>query len=83
MPRAIQESSPRNPRAVAYFDGAAAPRAWGRRRGLPVRREVEVIFDREAGTPTVTKTIDFEGEFRANIWGVPYRIGEANLGTAN
>ena len=48
---------------VAYFDGAAAPRAWGRRRGLPVRREVEVIFDREAGTATVTKTVDFEGEF--------------------
>jgi len=50
---------------------------------LPVRREVEVIFDREAGTATVTKTIDLEGEYRANIWGVPYRIGEANLGTAN
>lgn len=48
---------------AAYFDGAAAPRAWGRRRGLPVRREVEVIFDREAGTATVTKTVDFEGEF--------------------
>lgn len=48
---------------VAYLDGAAAPRAWGRRRGLPVRREVEVIFDREAGTATVTKTVDFEGVF--------------------
>ena len=28
-------------------------------------------------------SFDLEGEYRANILGVPYRIGEANLGTAN
>lgn len=52
---------------VAYLDGAAAPRVWGRRRGLPVRRVVEVVFDREAGTAMVTKTVDFEGEFLVRL----------------
>lgn len=28
-------------------------------------------------------SLDLEGEYRANIWGVPYRIGETNLGAAN
>jgi hypothetical protein len=52
---------------VAYLEGDAAPRVWGRRRGLPVSRVVEVIFDREAGTATVTKTVGFEGEFLVRL----------------
>ena len=28
-------------------------------------------------------SFDLEGEYRANIWGVPYRIGETNSGAAN
>jgi hypothetical protein len=52
---------------VAYLDGDAAPRVWGRRRGLPVSRVVEVTFDREAGIATVTKTVNFEGEFLVRL----------------
>jgi hypothetical protein len=52
---------------VAYLDGDAAPRVWGRRRGMPVSRVIEVTFDRETGTATATKTVNFEGEFLVRL----------------
>ncbi len=46
---------------------AAAPRHWGRRRGLPVRRVITVDVDREAGTAMVTRELEFDGKFLLDI----------------
>ena len=45
----------------------AAPRIWGRRRGLPVNRVITVDVDRENGTATVSKEVSFEGRFLLDI----------------
>ena len=44
-----------------------APRVWGRRRGLPVRRLITVDVDPDAGTASVSKEIFFEGDFLLDI----------------
>ena len=44
-----------------------APRLWGRRRGVPVRRQITVEVDEEAGTAVAWKEIDFDGRFLLDI----------------
>ena len=53
--------------AAASFDGVAAamvgPQNWGRRRGIPVRREVRIDVNEETGLATLESEIEFDGSF--------------------
>ena len=53
--------------AAAEQAEVVAPRVWGRRRGLPVRRLVTVDVDPQTGTALVSKEIFFEGKFLLDI----------------
>lgn len=50
-----------------YAAAAVAPRHWGRRRGRPVSRTINIEVDREAGTAVVTKELGFDGKFLLDI----------------
>ncbi len=52
---------------VAQQAEGDAPRHWGRRRGRPVSRSVNIEVDREAGTAVVTKELSFDGKFLLDI----------------
>ncbi len=53
--------------AGAAASEVTAPRLWGRRRGFPVRRQVTIEVDEEAGTAVASKEIDFDGRFLLDI----------------
>ncbi len=53
--------------AAAAAEEIAPPRAWGRRRGRPVRRVITIDVDPAAGTAQATKEVAFEGEFLLDI----------------
>ncbi len=57
------------PALVASAEAAevVAPRIWGRRLGLPVRRLVTVDVDPQEGVATVSKEVFFEGRFLLDI----------------
>jgi hypothetical protein len=45
----------------------AAPRIWGRRRGMPVSRVITVDVDRQTSIATASKEVSFEGRFLLDI----------------
>jgi len=53
--------------AAAEAAEVVAPRVWGRRLGLPVRRLVTVDVDPQEGIATVSKEVFFEGRFLLDI----------------
>ncbi|UCD24113.1 MAG: hypothetical protein JSW51_13970 [Gemmatimonadota bacterium] len=53
--------------ALAPAAEVVAPRMWGRRRGLPVRRVITVDVDPQEGVATVSKEVFFEGRFLLDI----------------
>lgn len=57
--------------ASAVGVGAAAevtaPRVWGRRRGLPVRRQITIEVNHEEGTAVASKELEFDGRFLLDI----------------
>jgi hypothetical protein len=57
------------PAMVAAAEAAevVAPRIWGRRRGLPVRRLITVDVNPQEGIATVSKEVSFEGLFLLDI----------------
>jgi hypothetical protein len=52
---------------LAGAEEAMAPRVWGRRRGLPVRRQITIEVDEEAGTAMAWKEVEFDGRFLLDI----------------
>lgn len=44
-----------------------APRVWGRRRGLPVRRQITIDVNEGQGSATVSKEVGFDGRFLLDI----------------
>lgn len=51
----------------AAAEQATAPRVWGRRRGLPVRREITIEVNQEEGTAVARKELEFDGRFLLDI----------------
>jgi len=52
---------------TAEMAEVVAPRVWGRRRGLPVRRLITVDVNPQEGIATVSKEVFFEGNFLLDI----------------
>jgi hypothetical protein len=51
----------------AAAEEVTAPRAWGRRRGLPVRRQITIEVNEEEGTAVAWKEVEFDGRFLLDI----------------